>query len=186
MMRSLLAATLALALTACGDTQKALLEPEGPSFAAGDSWNFGIEGPPAETLTFAPPGWEVGTQFYATEKVCVAGFRVWLADGETGSHYVKLWTNTGTKITSRYFTGSPGWNYIYFSSILCLEPYTYYRVTTNTNAAQVKTFGMFQNGPITNGPLVVTSGYYGQPGGSFPTSQSPSYFFVDIQVFEDA
>jgi hypothetical protein len=44
----------------------------------------------------------------------------------------------------------------------------------------VKTFGFFQNGPIVNGPLVATAGFYGQPTGSRPTNHTYSAFFVDV------
>ncbi len=186
MRRFLLAATAVLSLGACSDSSSSpLLEPGPPSFNAGDAWTIFTTQTPNETLSASSP-WEVGTQFYVTESVCVMYLRFWRAVGETGTNRVRLWrVSTGQQITSRIIssTGS-GWQSEYFSSIVCLEPYVYYRISVNTNTAQVKTFGAFSNGPIINGPFVATSGYYGQPAGSMPTSASSSNFFVDLIATE--
>lgn len=55
----------------------------------------------------------------------------------------------------------------------------------NTNSKQVKTFGYLSSGPIVNGPLVADAGYYGQPTGERPTTQTGSIFFVDVVFKED-
>jgi hypothetical protein len=188
MKRFLALATAAvLTLSACGDAGgKSLLEPEGqPSFASGDAWTLFTNQTPSETLTFTGDPWEVATQFYVTKEVCVMYLRFWRAAGETGTNRIKLWTNTGTLIAARNVSSTgTGWQTEYFSSIVCLTPYTYYRISVNTNTAQVKSFGAFSGGPITNGPMVATSGYYGQTNGGMPTTQSSSNFFVDLIVVE--
>jgi Domain of unknown function (DUF4082) len=187
MKRFLALAAAVLSLGACGDTGgKSLLEPDAePSFAPGDVWTMFPTQTPASTLTFTDGPWEVATQFYVTKEVCVLYLRFWRAAGETGTNRIKLWTNTGSLIVARNVTSSgTGWQDAYVSSIVCLQPYTYYRVSVNTNTAQVKTFGAFSGGPITNGPMVATSGYYGQTGGAMPTTQSSSNFFVDLVVAE--
>lgn len=144
---------------------------------------------PASTLD-ATPGWEVGTRFYTSVEGCVIGFRFYRASGETGSNQVKLWTNSGTLLRSRTVASSgTGWKELYLYHPLadhrvCIAANTYYRVSVNTNTAQVKTFGAFDNGPITNGPLTATQGYYGQPTGSMPGTVSNSNFFVDV-IFQE-
>lgn len=101
-----------------------------------------------------------------------------------------LWTNSGTSLRSRGVASSgTGWKELYLYHPLVdhrvhISANTYYRVSVNTNSAQVKTFGAFTNGPITNGLLVATSGYYGQPTGSMPTTASDSNFFVEM-IFEE-
>jgi hypothetical protein len=186
----LLAFATVLSLGACGDggsspVAATVAEPNvPPSFASGDAWTLFTNEVPNETLD-ATGGWEVGEQFYVTKPACVAALRFWRAAGETGTNRVKIWSNSGTLLASRIIssTGS-GWQSEYFSSVFCLQPYTYYRVTVNTNVKQVKTFGAYSNGPIVNGIMVSTSGYYGQPAGSFPTTQSSSNFFADLVVVE--
>lgn len=186
MKRFLLVTAAAFALAACGgDSQAPLAPPDQPSLASGDAWTLFTTETPNETLD-ASPGWEVGTQFYVTKASCVAYLRFWRAVGETGTNRIRLWDpSTGTQITSRIVssTGS-GWQTEYFSSIVCLTPYKYYRISVNTNVKQVKTFGAFSGGPIVNGPMVAVGGYYGQPTGSMPTTSSPSNFFVDLIVVE--
>lgn len=186
MRRFLLAATAALSLSACSDSSAPLLEPGPPSFASGDAWELVPNPPPPDPPLNAAPGWEVATQFYATESVCVLYLRFYRAVGETGTNRIRLWkVATGQQIVSRIVQSTgPGWQSEYVSSVVCLEPYTYYRVSVNTNTAQIKKYGFFSNGPIVNGPMVSTSGYYGQPTGGMPITSSPSYFYVDLIAVE--
>lgn len=191
-MKRLLLAAAALVLAACSDGRSSLTEPDSaqpapPSFAAGDYWTIFTNQTPAESNTFTGSGWEVATRFYVTEEVCVLYLRFWRAAGETGTNRIRLWKeSTGAEIVSRVAESTPssGWAYAYVSSIVCLEPNVWYRVSVNTNTAQVKTFGAFSGGPIVNGPMHATGGYYGQPTGSMPTTASSSNFFVDLLVVE--
>ncbi len=187
MRRFLLAAAAVLSLGACADASSSpLLEPGPPSFASGDTWYLVPNPPPPDPAQNASPGWEVATQFYTTRPVCVMYLRFYRAVGETGTNRIKLWrAGTGQLILSRAVQGmGPGWQTEYVSSIVCLEPNTFYRVSVNTNTAQVKKGGFFLNGPIASGPLVATSGYYGQPTGSMPATHSYSYFYVDLIAVE--
>lgn len=189
MKRFLALATAAvLSLSACGDAGgTSLLEPEGqPSYASGDIWTLFTNQTPNESNTFTGGPWEVGTRFYVTKQVCVLYLRFWRAAGETGTNRIKLWNaSTGAQIAARNVSSTgTGWQTEYFSSVLCLQPFTDYIISVNTNTAQVKTFGAFSGGPIVNGPMVATYGYYGQTNGGMPTTQSPSNFFVDLVVSE--
>ena len=176
-----------LSLGACDERSSSPLEPgDKPRFATGDIWTLFTTQEPNETLTTGGSAWEVGTRFYMTKPACVLYLRFWRAVGETGTNRIRLWDEaTGTQITSRQVTSTgTGWQTEYFSSVLCLQANKWYRISVNTNTAQVKTFGAFSHGPITNGIMVATSGYYGQPAGSMPTTSSPSNFFVDLIVSE--
>ncbi|MFL5541550.1 MAG: DUF4082 domain-containing protein [Longimicrobiaceae bacterium] len=173
----------ALFLAACADTPTAAREGARPPGARATLtqtvWTIFTTQTPASTLD-ATGGWEVGTRFYTDTPGCVVGVRFWRAVGETGSHRVNLWTNSGTRLGTIVFTPTgSGWKEAYFGGPVCLDTLTYYRVSVNTNTKQVKTFGAFDSGPIVNGPLTGNLGYYGQPTGSMPTTSTGSNFFVD-------
>jgi Domain of unknown function (DUF4082) len=197
----LLAAIATLALAGCAEAPTAAVPaenptspPSGPSFfASGDRWGIFDGLTPASTLD-ASPGWEVGTRFYVTRPGCVVKLRFYRAAGETGSNTVKLWSNSGQLLGYQtFYATTAGWHDVelrnhgigpYVDLSICIQTNTWYRVSVNTNSKQVKTFGYLDNGPIVNGPVVADAGYYGQPTGSMPTTQTGSIFFVDV-VFEE-
>jgi hypothetical protein len=190
-------AAAVLALAACGDTESAnpMASAEGgpergPSLATapvGARWSLYTGQTPTETLA-ASPGWEVGTRFSSSGRGKVVGFRFYRASGETGTNTARLWSENGQQLASATFpSGGTGWQTVYLpaNSAVSLTVNTNYRVSVNTNTAQVKTGGGYvYNGSLTSGPLYSEGGYYGQPTGSMPTSYSASYFFVDV-IFED-
>ena len=191
MKRFFVAAAAALALAACGDQNSPLLvEPQaaGPRLATppvGTRWSIFTSQTPAEFLD-AAPGWEAGTRFTTSKPGRVVGFRFYRAPGETGVNTGKLWTNTGTLLASANFpSGSSGWQTVYLSSPVRISTNTIYRASVNTNTKMAKTGGGFYfDGPITSGPLRADGGYYGQPAGSMPGSESTSHFFADV-IFEE-
>ena len=188
MSRRFLTVFAALALAACADAgptePSARPEPPAGPLLSSSSTQYTIftTQMPESTLD-ASGGWEVATRFYTTAQGCVTGLGFWRADGETGINTIKLWTHSGTLLAEGHVYGGSGWQYVYLSGFVCLDTYTYYRVSVNTNSWQVKTFGAFYNGPIANGPLVADGGYYGQPIRVMPTNFSYSNFFVDV-VFD--
>jgi hypothetical protein len=192
--RILLMATAALALAACSDTAHNPIEPGGPSFSSGDRWQIFGFGTPAQTLS-ASPGYEVATRFYATTSGCIRRLHFYRASGETGTNYVKIWTNSGTLLYSGRIADSysgSGWHTLWLEPrvgppmdmSVCISANTYYRVSVNTNSYQVKTGGYFDYGAITNGALVADYSYYGSPG-NFPTTGSGSGYFIDVTFQED-
>jgi len=193
MKRTLVAMSAALALGACADPSSSLIEPGPARLASGDRWSvFGSE-TPASTLD-ASPGWEIATRFYATVPGCIRKLHFYRASGETGTNYVKVWTNSGTLLYSNQIASSgSGWRTLSLEPVvsppidnsICIPAYTYYRVSVNTNTKQGKTFGYFDNGPAANGALVADYSYYGQPTGSMPTTGSGSAYFVDVTFEED-
>jgi hypothetical protein len=194
MRRFLLATSAALALAACtdaapttpagaaGPASRTILEPGGIQTV----WNIFTSQTPASTLDTGGSAWEVGTRFFVTDSGCITGFRYWRAVGETGSVRFNLWDLAGNRLAT--VTDTPtgsGWKAKNLTGVVCLDLNTYYLVSANTNTKQVKTFGAFNSGPISNGPVHATAGYYGQPGGARPTTSSGSNFFVDV-YFDDS
>jgi len=184
----------ALLLAACSDSNPALVEdgpePAQPSFATapvGARWSLYTSQTPTETLD-ATPGWEVSTRFTSSKKGKVIGFRFYRASGETGTNTARLWTDNGQQLASASFpSGGSGWQAVYLSASAAasIAANTNYRVSVNTNTAQVKTSGGYAyNGALSNGTLYSNGSHYGQPTGSMPTSSSASYFFVDV-IFEE-
>jgi hypothetical protein len=193
MKRAHLMMTAALTLAACGDTSPALVEPGPPSFSSGQSWAIFTTQTPGQALD-ASPGWEVATRFYATVSGCISHLHFYRASGETGTNYVKVWTNSGTLLYSTPIADAgTGWHTISprpsisppINDEICIPSGTYYRVSVNTNTKQAKTYGYLDNGPIINGPLVADYSYYGQPTGSMPTQGSTSIYFVGVTFREN-
>jgi hypothetical protein len=186
MIRRYLMWAAVLALAACADAPTAVQDraaPEGgPLLSTSTVWNIFTTQTPGFTGN-ASPGWEVATRFYTTQEGCVTGLRFWRASGETGTNTVRLWTYTGTQLGSGSVSSGSGWQYVYFSGFACLDTYTYYIVSVNTNTRQAKTSNAFGGSQIVNGPLVADGGYYGQPMGTMPGTPSSSNFFVDV-VFD--
>lgn len=196
MRRFLLAASAALALAACADsTTHAPTASDAPRHARSPRTipdptmqtvtNIFTSQTPASTLDTGGSAWEVGTRFFVTDSGCITGFRYWRGVGETGTVRFNLWDNSGNRLATVTDTPSgSGWHTKNLTGVVCLDLNTYYLVSANTNTKQVKTFGAFNSGPIVNGDLTATEGYYGQPAGSRPTTSSGSNFFVDV-YFDD-
>ncbi|HEX6371112.1 MAG TPA: DUF4082 domain-containing protein [Longimicrobium sp.] len=178
-----------LATAACDGETKNPVAPTGEASrvtaTANPRWSLYSSQTPTENLD-ATGGWEVGTRFTSSARGKVVGFRFYRAAGETGTNYGRLWTNTGTKLkTSNPFPSGTGWVTVMLDNPVEISANTTYRVSVNTNTRQAKTGGGYAfNGPLSSGPLYSDGGYYGQPAGSFPTSSSASYFFIDV-IFEE-
>src|SRR6185295_1174033 len=155
------------------------------SQAQAPTWTIFTTQSPTETLD-ATPGWEVGTRFTTSKAGKVIGFRFWRAACETGSNYGKLWTDSGTRLKqSKAFPSGTGWVQVILDTPVNISVNTTYRVSVNTNTKQVKKGGAYVfDGPISEGPLYSDGGYYGQPIGAMPSSNSASMFFVDV-IFEE-
>jgi hypothetical protein len=185
-MKRLLAAAAVVALAACSD----VTTPAAPRGAPGTVRRAEYYDPtarifstqtPASTLD-ATPGWEAGTRFTTTRKGLIGTMYFWKAVGETGTHTVRLWSSTGTLIwsASPSLETASGWQQTYSRVSVNIPPGSYV-VSVNTNTAQVKTFNYFyDNGPIVRPYMTATGGAYGQPTGSFPSTNSASALFVDV------
>lgn len=198
-----IAVTTVLALAACADTSPTdvqpksgeVPEPSGPSFYVsqpGTRWTLFTDQTPESTLDGVEPGWEVGHRFYSTVPGRIVAFRFWRAVDETGTNTAKLWRDSGTLLRSKAISSGPvsGWRAAllktpFIDQSVCIQAYTWYRVSVNTNSKQVKTGGGYSfYGPLGTGPLYSNGSNYGQPINVMPTTSSNSYFFVDV-TFED-
>jgi hypothetical protein len=132
---------------------------------------------PASTVSGAA---EVGTQFTSSLSGYINKLRYWQASGETGSHTLRLWTDTGTLLaTATIAVGSPNvWNVATLTPSIAVSAGVKYRVSYNTNSQDAKTF--FAGYPINNGPLSALNAYWDPMPGKFPTIQSTSWFFADV------
>jgi hypothetical protein len=181
--RHLYATAALLLLAACADAPTTVQDRVAPAggalLSSSTEWTIFTTQTPAITLSGSEP-WAVATRFYTTQSGAVKGLRFWRAAGETGTNTLRLWTNSGTQLGYGSVSSGSEWKTVYFTGPICLTPYTYYRVSVNTNSKQVKTMYAFDNGVIANGPLVADGGYYGQPATSMPGTFSGSNFFVDV------
>lgn len=191
MKRSLMVATAALVFAACSDDGISPVSAVGsaPALATGPTgptYTIFTTQTPASTIA-APGGWEVATRFKASVPGRIVGFRFWRAAGETGTNRGRLWTNGGSLLRTATFphSGRAGWDSVMLGSNQPrIAANTYFRVSVNTNAYQVKTF-IGAPFSITNGSLTADNSSYGQPTGSFPTTASSSYYFVDVIFIPD-
>jgi hypothetical protein len=191
MKRLLLSITAALLLVACSDTdpvaptqQLQVTSPKLATAPIGPRSSIFTSQTPEATLD-ATPGWEIATRFHSSKTGKVVGFRFWRAAGETGTNTAKLWSDAGSLLTSASFsTAGTGWQTVMLPTPYRLGANVNYRVSVNTNSAQVKAFGALQYGPITSGPLTADVSYYGQPTGAMPMSGSVSIYFADV-IFEE-
>lgn len=188
-MRSKYLAACALAaLAACDGGSANPFDPAGaPAMAVtAPQWTIYPGTPEPPEVLDAPGGWEVGTGFRTAKDGRVIGFRFYRAPGETGSNYGKLYSPTGERLKlSKAFPAGTGWVTLMLDNPVYIQAGKDYRVAVNTNTQQVKKFnGYATDGPLANGPLTSAAGFYGQPTGSRPTTQSASYFYVDV-IFEE-
>jgi Domain of unknown function (DUF4082) len=145
---------------------------------------------PVTTASGEGKTWEQGVEFSSNMSGIITKVRFWRSAGEpVGGHTARIWSTSGARLTSASFLepgtpgtlGNPGW--VYAPVNFPITAGTRYRVTYNVNYEVAKTFFVFNNGPITKGPLTAWSSWYGTPAGSFPTSHSTSNLFADI-VFD--
>lgn len=183
-MKRLIVAAAALALAACADTNP-LAEPH----TAGSPRKL-VYGSPETIFTTQTPAstldgaGEVATRFYSASPGRIVGFRFWKAEGETGTHTIRLWSGGGTEMVRKTLTSesASGWQTVYISAVNVGAAPRKYTVSVNVNSKHVKTFGVFGSWVITNDWLTADMGFYGTAG-TFPNTSSSSNFFVDV-IFE--
>ena len=125
--------------------------------------------------------WEQGVELSSSMSGIITKVRFWRSAGEPmGGHTARIWSTSGTLLKSAVFneTSSSGWQYATVNFPITAG--TRYRVTYNVYNEVAKTFFVFNNGPITKGPLTAWSSWYGTPAGTFPTSHSTSNLFADV------
>jgi hypothetical protein len=136
---------------------------------------------PVTTASGQGSTWEQGVEFSSSMSGIITKVKFWRADEEPqGGHIANIWSTSGTRLSWVQFneTPTPGWQYATVNFPITAG--VRYRVTYNIHNVVAKTFSVFQNGPITKGPLTAWSSWYGTPAGTFPTSNSTSNLFADI------
>lgn len=129
--------------------------------------------------------WEQATQFSTSvTDVTITHVAFYKAAGETGTHFGRIWSDTGVPLTPPIqFTNetSSGWQVQALPSPLSISPNVRYRVSYNINSIVAKTFAGLST-PIT-GPLSTAhTSFYSTPAGTFPTTNSGSILFADVRL----
>jgi hypothetical protein len=179
-------ASLLMAAACDGAETNPVLADAKPSLANGaPEWTLYTTQQPDQVLD-ATGGWEVGSRFVSSKPGRIIGFRFYRAEGETGTNYGRLWSNSGQKLkTSNPFPSGTGWVTVMLDNPVTISVNTTYRVSVNTNTRQAKRGGGYAfDGPLGTGPLSSTGGYYQQGAGNFPNTSSASYYFADV-IFEE-
>jgi hypothetical protein len=134
--------------------------------------------------------YELGMKFRISQAGQVTAVRYYRPASETGAHTGRLWSATGTLLTSVAFTDetASGWQTAFFATPVALAANTTYVVTVNCNTYYASTNGGLSS-VIANTPLSSiadgANGLYGTAG-QFPTgSYQNTNYFRDI-LFEAA
>jgi hypothetical protein len=156
--------------------------PDSPRFIACKASLFPTA-TPVTTASGQGLTWEQGVEFSSSMDGIIRQVKFWRAAEESpGGHVAHIWNaSSGALLASADFTNEtvePGWQYATVN--LPITAGVRYRVTYNIKNVVAKTFNVFNNGPITKGPLTGWLSYYGTPAGQFPTSASTSNLFADV------
>lgn len=132
------------------------------------------------------PTYELGMKFRSAQGGRIATILFWKAASETGSHVGKIWTATGTLLTSVVFTNetASGWQEQVLETPINIQANTTYVVSVNINTHYVITQDGLANS-IVNGDLSSvadgSNGLYNVNPNSFPTSSfRNANYFCDI------
>ena len=140
---------------------------------------------PTATASGEGQTWEQGTQFSSSVNGRITHLAFYKAQGETGTHIGRLWTDTGVLLAQVTFTNETpaGWQVQALPTQVSISAGVRYRVTYNINSVVAKTFAGL-NSPITNGPLTAYSSYFSTPAGTYPTTNSGSILFADVRFIQ--
>lgn len=136
--------------------------------------------------------YELGTKFVSTHKTIIKTIRFYKVDSETGIHIGKIWSSSGTLLTSVEFKNetASGWQSATLATPLVIEGNTTYVVSVNINTAYSSTHDALTTS-VTNGILTTVAdgnnGVYNFTPAYFPTeSYLNSNYFVDVNVVNTA
>lgn len=138
---------------------------------------------PATTVGAGGQTWEQSIQFSSAIPGKITHIRFYKVSGETGTHYGRIWTDTGSLLREQQFLSetASGWQELTLSSPLTITPFVKYRVSYNVNSFGGKVLNAF-GPPITNWPLTAYQGVYTTPAGTFPNTGSVSNFLADVRI----
>ena len=132
---------------------------------------------------------ELGVKITVSEPEVVHALRYYKSPGETGTHTARLWTESGTELTSAAFVSetASGWQEAQLATPWNIAPGNYL-VSVNSNSFFVQTLSGLAGGAGT-GSLsagIGANGVYGDTAGLFPMqSFSSSNYFLDLAVSPD-
>ena len=131
----------------------------------------------------------MGVKIQVSEPEVVSSFRFYKSPGEGGVHTGRLWTSSGTLITSEQFASetSSGWQEQPLAHPWSIGPGTYVvSVNANTNFAQTLSGLAGGAGTGSLSAPIGANGVFGDAAGTFPTqSFGNSNYFVDVAVTPD-
>lgn len=135
--------------------------------------------PPSQYLPTDGLPYEVATQFSSSVAGKIEALGYFFAPNETGTHTIRLWSDTGTLLASKSITPSALNRDVYVSiTPVAIQANVRYRVSITTYTEQSKTpCGL----PLVNGPLTAIQGFWKQGDGVFPTTSSCSNFHVSVE-----
>lgn len=153
-----------------------------PKFIACNSALF-PDAVPVTTASGQGSAWEQGVEISSSMSGIITKVKFYRAAGEQPwGHTARIWSTSGALLESEPFIENPnpgpGWQIATLNFPITAG--VRYRVTYNIHNEVAKTFFVFNNGPITKGPLTAWGSWYGTPAGSFPTSHSTSNLFADV------
>lgn len=126
---------------------------------------------------------EQGFEFSSSVNGQITHIRYWKhADEPAGNHVGRIWNSSGQQVASVAFTceTASGWQEAQLATPLQITAGVRYRVSYNLSTVVAKTFGTFDNGPITRGPLTGWAGYFSAGAGQYPATFSGSNLFADV------
>lgn len=133
--------------------------------------------------------YELGMKFKSTKAGNILAIRYYKAASDTGTHVGRIWSATGSPLTSVTFTGetASGWQEQALPTPLAILANTTYMVSVNVASHFPITTNAFPPSPslpLTNGSLSVvndgSNGRFGAPGVYPPNSYQNSNYFRDV------
>ena len=126
--------------------------------------------------------YELGMKFQVARSGQITAIRYWKATGDSGTHVGRIWSTTGTLLSSVTFSGetASGWQQQSLTTALAVQANTTYVVSVNIVSNYPFTNGGLAS-PIVNGDISSladgNNGVFGGPS-AFPISsfQSSNYF----------
>ena len=133
---------------------------------------------------------ELGFRFRSDVNGFITGIRFYKHAANTGTHIGSLWTATGTRLTSAFFTGesASGWQEVTFATPVTITANTTYVASYHTDTGHYAASGGYFTSGFDNAPLHALkdgvdgpSGIYRYGASAFPTDtyQSANYW-VDV------
>lgn len=141
---------------------------------------FRVFGAPQEQSFYAFPAlgangdnanYELGLRFRASVPGLITAIRYWKAAADNSTHIGKIWSDSGTLLTSVTFTGesSSGWQIQSLITPFLLSANTFYRVSVNcVNGYAFTTQGFATSVSSSNLTAPIAAGVFRSGSGNFP------------------